>query len=290
MTYEIRLTQNYSFGVLTQAAAISDFTFTSADFAAGLPSGLSTTTYVPMVLQDPSLKVYEIVWVNAHTAAASTATVLRGREGTSARGWPSGTLWTVAPTLRDVQLPVANRAALPADPHVGMRALIQDEQVIVEWSLSTGWATPVKTLAGRVVTTAGVLHSLTDGTETQVAKLVVLGKPIKSGVFYDLAVGLTGNFGSADQSVTVRVRQGATFGAAAELVQWSWVNPTGGFATNSASWAKPWKATADNASTNFYVSVQRISGSAQIDILGDRRPTFVITDRSADTNAWAEVA
>jgi hypothetical protein len=139
LTYESRLPVNYAFGVLTSAAAISDTTLTSADFATRLPSGLSTTTYVPITLQDPSTGLFEIVWANAHTAAATTCTVLRGREGTSARAWGSGTLWVVAPTLRDGVLPVANTAALPADPHVGLRAFLQDTQTRVEYVLNVGW-------------------------------------------------------------------------------------------------------------------------------------------------------
>lgn len=139
MTFENRNPLNYAFGALTSSAAISDTTLTSTDFSAGLPSGLSTTTYVPMTLQDPSNKLYEIVWVTAHTASATTCTVVRGKEGTSARAWGSGTLWTVAPTLRDVVLPVSTRSALPVDPHVGMRAYIIDEQVQVEYVLNVGW-------------------------------------------------------------------------------------------------------------------------------------------------------
>jgi hypothetical protein len=139
LTYESRLPVNYAFGVLTSAAAISDTTLTSTDFATRLPSGLSTTTYVPITLQDPSTGLFEIVWANAHTAAATTCTVLRGREGTSARAWGSGTLWVVAPTLRDGVLPVANAAALPADPHVGLRAFLQDTQTRVEYVLNVGW-------------------------------------------------------------------------------------------------------------------------------------------------------
>lgn len=139
MTYENRVPFNYAFGALTGAAAISDTTLTSTDFAAGMSTGLSTSTYVPMTLQDPATKLFEIVWVTAHTGGASTVTVVRGREGTSARAWGSGTLWTVAPTLRDIVLPVTTRSALPTDPHVGMRAYIQDEQVAVEYVLNVGW-------------------------------------------------------------------------------------------------------------------------------------------------------
>lgn len=139
MTYENRLPANYAFGTLTSAAAISDTTLTSTDFATQLASGLSTTNYVPLTLQDPSTHLYEIVWVNAHTAAASTCTVVRGKEGTSARAWGTGTLWACAPTLRDGVLWVSTRASLPTDPHVGLRAYIQDEQVTVERTLAQGW-------------------------------------------------------------------------------------------------------------------------------------------------------
>lgn len=141
MTYESRLSLNYVFGTLTDAASASQTTLTSADFAA-LPPGLSTAAYVPITLQDPSTKVCEIVWANAHTAGATTVTVVRGKESTTARSWPAGALWTQAPTLRDGVLPVASRAALPTDPHAGLRAYLQDEQIVVEWVLGVGWIGP----------------------------------------------------------------------------------------------------------------------------------------------------
>lgn len=165
MTYENRLPVNYAFGTLTNAAAISDTTLTSADFATGLPSGLSTTTYVPVTLQDPSTKAFEIVWANAHTASATTATVLRGREGTTARAWGAGTLWTVSPTLRDGVLPIANRAALPSDPHVGLRCFVQDEQIVLERTL-TAWIEFVHSPVAHLRQT--VAQPLTNNTYTPI--------------------------------------------------------------------------------------------------------------------------
>lgn len=141
MTYEIRLNANYAFGALSQAAQMGDTTLSSNDFATKLPSGLSTTTYVPVTLHDPGSGTFEIVWANAHTAGATTATVLRGREGTTTALWPAGTLWTIAPTLRDAVLPVATRAVLPTDPHVGLECLIQDEQTIIE-RYQASWGPP----------------------------------------------------------------------------------------------------------------------------------------------------
>lgn len=133
MVYEIRQPVNYAFGTLKNAAAIGDTSIVSDDFITALPAGLTTSIYVPITLQDPASKVFEIVWVTAHTAAANTATVVRGKEATAARAWPSSTLWTCAPTLRDGLLP-CTRATLPADPHIGLRVLLSDEQRALRWS------------------------------------------------------------------------------------------------------------------------------------------------------------
>lgn len=151
MTYESRLNLNYTFGTLNAAASSSDTTLSSPDFGV-LPPTLSTASYVPITLQDPGLKVYEIVWANAHAAGASTVTVVRGKEASAARAWPAGTLWTVTPTLRDGVLPVATRSALPTDPHGGLRCYLQDEQLIVELIQGVGWVSTVAGIGYRATT------------------------------------------------------------------------------------------------------------------------------------------
>jgi len=288
MTYEIRLPANYAFGTLTQAAAISDLTLTSTDFAARLPSGLSTTVYVPIVLQDPSTGNYEICWANSHTAASSTAGVLRGKESTSARTWPSGTLWTVAPTLRDGVLPVSTRSALPTDPHTGLRCYIQDEQVTVEWAPSAGWWSAVKTLAGRLVTTAGAINTGIGGTEVDIPKLAITGVKTKLNCWYQFAVALAGQPSAANASFTIRVRKDTAL-TGTVVADWSWLTDVAGF-TDSKFFTLPWKALADNSSTNFYVSAQLAGGTGTLDINGVRRTGFWISDRGTDGTVFAEVA
>lgn len=139
MTYECRLTQNYTYGSLSTALAPSDTLVQSPEFAWAVPGGLSTGKYMPITLQDPALKAVEVVWANAHTAGSSVCTMLRGKEGSTARSWPAGTSWVQAPTVRDGQLSVASRAGLPTDPHVGLRAYLRDEQQVVTWSVGAGW-------------------------------------------------------------------------------------------------------------------------------------------------------
>jgi hypothetical protein len=142
VVYEYRDPADYKFGTLSLAAAISDTTLNSANFASLVGGLLSTTRYVPMVLHDPTIPAYEVVWITAHTAAATSVTVVRGKEGTAARAWPSQTQWLIAPTIRDALAAVANAAALPSEPHTGMRALQLDTGAVVERTRNQGWASP----------------------------------------------------------------------------------------------------------------------------------------------------
>jgi hypothetical protein len=145
MTYEQRSSRDYFFGTLLNPAATSDTSVSSTAFTT-LGTGYTTTQYLPVVLHDPSRGVYEMVWITGHTAASQSVTVLRGREGSSAQAWPGGTQLVVAPSIRD-GLPALTRATLPIDPHLGMRALVADESVVVErtvagWSPSVGVSNP----------------------------------------------------------------------------------------------------------------------------------------------------
>lgn len=142
MANEIRAISDYKFGTLSNAAAIGDTTLVSAAFASLAGAFYSTTTYLPIVLHDPAVPAYEVVWITAHTASSTSATVVRGKEGSSARAWPSGTQWLAAPTMRDALLP-STRAALPTDAAVGSRAIVTDESFAVQRTMTGGWAPSV---------------------------------------------------------------------------------------------------------------------------------------------------
>jgi hypothetical protein len=143
MANEYRDILDYFFGQLSAAASISDTTISCTDFA-GLGTAYSTTRVLPLVLHDPALKVKEVVWVTAHTASATSVTVVRAKEGTTARAWGAGTQVLCAPTVRD-GLPVVTRATLPSDANWGARFSLSDEGVVVEragasWGPSVGTA------------------------------------------------------------------------------------------------------------------------------------------------------
>jgi hypothetical protein len=139
-----RMPSDYLFGTLSQAAAVGDTSISSASFAS-MPSNYTTSAVLPVVLHNPSTGVREVVWVTAHTAAATSATVVRGKENTTAQAWPSGTQWIVAPTAARDGLSAYPAATLNAmtDQHVGMRALETDSSLVKHWTYAAGWQAEV---------------------------------------------------------------------------------------------------------------------------------------------------
>lgn len=156
--YDQRVQLDDRFGQLSASVVASATLLRSPEFTT-LPSDLSATRYLPVVLADDSAstKTYEIVWATGHVEGSDALTVVRGREGSTARVWGPGTAWRCAPTARDVPLSVANRAGLPADAHLGMRCLIRDDtsdnagRARVVEKVSAGWRAtePIFGHAGR---------------------------------------------------------------------------------------------------------------------------------------------
>lgn len=135
---------DFAFGTLSVAAAIGDTTLQSAQFAS-LGAGFSTTAVMPIVLLNTATQTREVVWITGHTAASTSVTVVRGKEGTSAQAWPSGTQWICAPTAGRDGLPSLSSAAIAAltDQHVGMRVLNTDTSQVLEWTFGAGWQAEV---------------------------------------------------------------------------------------------------------------------------------------------------
>jgi hypothetical protein len=119
VAFSFRQARDYFSTQLSVAASITDTTMRAPAF-----TGLDTDygeKYVPLTLHDDAAGTYEIVWVSAHTGTSDTVTVARGKEGTSARAWSSGTRVECAPTRRDMILDVTS-GTLPGDAHFGLRA------------------------------------------------------------------------------------------------------------------------------------------------------------------------
>lgn len=188
--YDIRTVLDYRFGQLSGGVDSLATTLTSPDFAT-LPSDLTAVKYLPIVLADDSLKVFEIVWITGHAASSTSVTVVRAREGATARAWGAGALWRCAPTRRDVQQDYATRAALPADAHLGMRAFIVSENGAVQ-KTALGWRS-LDPPFGHVGASAG-FQSIADATN---------GKYVVFSAAQDLSGGMT--FSDSDDALVVPI-------------------------------------------------------------------------------------
>lgn len=143
MALIFRFQNDFAFGTLSSAVSESATTLASAEFA-DLRTMSAGTTYMPITLLNPSTRQYEMVWISAHSAGSTSATVSRGQEGTAPIAWPAGTQWISAPTIRDAGVTPGFSTDLLTDAHVGMRSVITDKGETWEQTFSQGWLGTVK--------------------------------------------------------------------------------------------------------------------------------------------------
>lgn len=102
MANEARIRANFVGGLVEDnPLASGGTTLTSAGLAA--LGAVTSAEHIAIVL-DPDGRAGnpEVIWVTLHTAAATSATVVRGREGTTARAHERDTPWVHGPTKYDV--------------------------------------------------------------------------------------------------------------------------------------------------------------------------------------------
>jgi hypothetical protein len=102
MANERRMHFNFQSGSITDNPLLTaSTTINSTDFQ-NFPA-ITSSQYAAIIL-DPleAFGLPEIVWVTAHTAVASSLTVLRHQEGSTARDHPNGTVWAHGITATDV--------------------------------------------------------------------------------------------------------------------------------------------------------------------------------------------
>lgn len=135
--YDLRLPLDYKFGTLVTSVDNVATELTSEAFRS-FPSDLSLEKYVPVALVDEVNGSYEVVWVTGHAADSNVVTVARGREGSNASAWSSGTVWRVSASVRDAVQALPSEL-WPADPHLGMRVVDSaDGQNYIR--TNTGWS------------------------------------------------------------------------------------------------------------------------------------------------------
>lgn len=111
MANEIRTRANFKSGTIVGTISAGATTFVS-DKLTGL-AAISATEHAVLVF-NPTGTSPEIVYVSAHTASSSTATIIRGREGSTATEQGNGATWIHVPTAYDYVGTVANTSTLPS--------------------------------------------------------------------------------------------------------------------------------------------------------------------------------
>ena len=128
MANEYRVRASGVQGTITNNPLLVGATTMNGAGLADLPA-IGATQFAAITL-DPlgTAGAPEVVWVTAHTASATSATIVRAREGTTARQHASGTAWVHGPTPADY-LTVAAAASLPSGgglPYIGESAYQYD--------------------------------------------------------------------------------------------------------------------------------------------------------------------
>lgn len=103
MANEKRLRTNSVAGALTASISAIDTSMSSAGLAdLGVVDATNHAAITIFAVDgNGRITAKEIVYVTAHTAAATTATIARAKEGTSAAAWGAGATWSHSPTSKD---------------------------------------------------------------------------------------------------------------------------------------------------------------------------------------------
>jgi hypothetical protein len=173
----MRLRADYVFGTTDVALTVGGTSLSSPNLTR-LPA-VATGDVAALTLHNATTAVYEVVWVTAHTAGATTATILRGQESSTAAAWPSGTTWLHGPTRYDWQIAAPNTAAMPATPPA-----VQDD----EFDDSAGSSGPGNGLQGKWT----VRSPLTTAFVPLAPSVIQLTSPTTGG--YLSQVAPTGDF------------------------------------------------------------------------------------------------
>lgn len=139
MANEIRLRSNNQAGVITDnPLAMGATTINSAAFTS-LPT-VGATNHLMLIL-DPleTNGAAEIVMVTAHSAAATSVTVIRGSEGTVARAHILNTVWYHGPVTSDT-IEVLTSSTRPTSPYTGEAIYEVDTNVLRAFN-GTAWGT-----------------------------------------------------------------------------------------------------------------------------------------------------
>ncbi len=145
MANEKRIRADYVLGKIDVALDTVATTLSSPRLAR-LPV-IDSTSHAAVTLTDPATGNYEICHVTAHASGATTATIARAREGSTAQSWPIDTAWANAPTVVDFAVPVLSFRKVTAATTAANREFLKASS----WGGFFVITLPVPTAGARVI-------------------------------------------------------------------------------------------------------------------------------------------
>lgn len=194
MANEIRLRSNNIAGTITDNPLTAGATTINSAGFVDLPV-VDATNHLILIL-DP-LEVggtAEIVRVTAHTAAATSATVVRGQEGSSARSHVFNTTWFHGPVASDTALSDVTSGTRPSVPYTGELIYETDTGLYKSFDGSS-WVDLATPLSGAWTTWTPTLANLTLGNGTVIARFTRIGRTIH--FIFVFTLGSTSAVGTA---------------------------------------------------------------------------------------------
>lgn len=144
----------------------------------------------------------------------------------------------------------------------------------------------MRSLGGRIATTAGAINSGITTTEVNIAKIQFENSIIVSGRIYVFHVVLSGQVTAANDSFQLRIRKDTPLSGTI-LVGQALITQVSGF-THYANVHRPWVAPSSDADADFYVSLQRIAGTGSFDVNGNSETIFWIDEIVSPTD-WQSI-
>jgi len=139
MANELRKRADFVAGGLTTALTAVATTMQSPGLIDLPPIGSTEFAAVALFQTDVSGRVIkkEIVWVLDHVVGTDTATIIRGREGTTPQAWAIGDRWSHTQTSRDITV-ICTSGTRPVNPHIGLEIYENDTTSKRVWD-GTAW-------------------------------------------------------------------------------------------------------------------------------------------------------
>jgi len=181
---------------------------------------------------------------------------------------------------------LADANAAITTPQIGQRIYRSDARSYYRWDGGT-WVHE-RIVGGVRVLTSGIITSSSGTTEVNVPKLAMTGRRVKSGTYYVLHLSLFGQGSVNADDFSIKVREDTALSGNA-IADFRWVVGQEAVVNAQRTWEGLWKCTADNTNKSFFISVQRLLGTGQLDIQGDVHTSWWIEETTADSAVWSDV-